>query len=201
MPAAAPTPTMQGLLLVNIGVFAATQLLGLNLWTFALWPLDSNAHSWGQLPVRLLTYSFLHANGIHLLVNMLALVVFGPAVEQRLGSRPFLVFYLGSVVTAALVHLLVSPLLEQGRAPTVGASGGVFGLLLAFGSLFPQQRLMLLFPPVVLQARTLVYLAAGVEMLFAITRILPGIAHFAHLGGMLGGWLMLQWLRGRRGER
>jgi membrane associated rhomboid family serine protease len=88
--------------------------------------------------------------------------------------------------------------------PTVGASGGVFGLLLAYGMLFPHQRVMLLIPPVPMKARTLVIVYGVVELLLGVTGTAPGVAHFAHLGGMLFGWLLIRHWRRRppsRGRR
>jgi len=82
--------------------------------------------------------------------------------------------------------------------PTVGASGGVFGLLLAYGMYFPRRIVMLIFPPIPMQARYFVFIYAAVELYLGVTGTMAGVAHFAHLGGMLGGWLMLRYWRRRR---
>jgi membrane associated rhomboid family serine protease len=99
------------------------------------------------------------------------------------------------VVAAALCHLAITFLMGGPPIPTVGASGGVFGLLLAFGMYFPHRRVMLLFPPIPMSARTFVILFGIVELVLGVTGTQAGVAHFAHLGGMLGGWLMILYRR------
>jgi membrane associated rhomboid family serine protease len=104
------------------------------------------------------------------------------------------------VVGAGLVQLLVATLAANGGIgayPTVGASGGVFGLLLAYGMLFPNHRLMLLFPPIPMRARTFVICYGLLELFLGVTGTAPGVAHFAHLGGMAFGFLLIQYWRGR----
>jgi len=135
-----------------------------------------------------------------MLFNMLALLMFGSQLEHTWGPRRFLTYYLVCVVGAAVCQLIVGAwtLSQGGEAyPTVGASGGVFGLLLAYGMLFPQQRVMLLIPPIPMKARTLVIVYGLVELLMGITNTMPGVAHFAHLGGMLFGWLLIRYWRGQ----
>ena len=99
------------------------------------------------------------------------------------------------MLTAALTQLLVGLLI--GGAPTVGASGGLFGLLLAFGMMFPNRIIMPLFPPIPMKAKTFVMVFGGLELLFGVTGTASGVAHFAHLGGMLGGFLMMRYWRGQ----
>ena len=163
---------------------------------FALWPLDLS----GQLaakgspisfqPWQLISYSFLHGGMLHLLLNMYALWLFGSRIEQAWGSKAFTIYYFVCVVGAGLVQLLVAS--QSGEIyPTVGASGGVFGLLLAFALTYPNERLMLVFPPVAMKAKWFVILYACVELYAGVTGTLAGIAHFAHLGGMLFGFLLL----------
>jgi membrane associated rhomboid family serine protease len=127
---------------------------------------------------------------------MLGLYMFGSEVERLFGSRFYLGYYFGCVVSAALCHLAVNAWLGAAPYPTVGASGGVFGLLLAFGVYFPHRRVLLLFPPIPLPARVFVIGFAILELVFGITGTAAGVAHFAHLGGMIGGWLMIQYRRG-----
>ncbi len=193
-------PVIRTLLLVNAGVFLLQMSMD-DLLTayFALWPLDlSGAHAAYGLPTlfqpwQLVTYAFLHGSALHLLLNMYALWFFGSRMELAWGSRAFALYYFVCVVGAAVVQLLVSS--YNGEIyPTIGASGGVFGVLLAFGMTFPNERLMLLFPPVVLKAKWFVILFGGVELWAGVTGMAPGIAHFAHLGGMLFGFfLILHW--------
>ncbi|MEO0425378.1 MAG: rhomboid family intramembrane serine protease [Pseudomonadota bacterium] len=192
-------PVTQALLFANIGVFALEYLLGLPLGAFALWPLGDPGGRF--LPWQMVTYSFLHGGELHLFVNMMALIVFGDPLERTFGSRRYFYFYIACVFTAALTHLIVTPLMGLPALPTVGASGGVFGLLLAFGMLYPRQRVMLLIPPIPMEARWLVLIYGAIELLFGVTGKMAGVAHFAHLGGMLGGFLMIQYYRSQMGPR
>lgn len=165
-----------------------------------LWPLGSGeTGAPAFMPWQLVTYGFLHGSPSHLIFNMLALFMFGAQVEHVWGARRFFGYYLTCVVGAAICQLLVGAVTMSmgGEAyPTVGASGGIFGLLLAYGMLFPNQRVMLLIPPVPMKARTLVIVYGVIELLLGVTGTAPGVAHFAHLGGMLFGWLLIrQWRR------
>jgi membrane associated rhomboid family serine protease len=126
---------------------------------------------------------------------MLALWMFGGEIERLFGTRYFTLYYFACVVTAALTHLLVTSMMGAVPAPMVGASGGIYGLLLAFAIYFPHRRVLLLFPPIPLPARVFVFGFAALELFFGITQTAAGVAHFAHLGGMLGGWLMIQYRR------
>ncbi len=185
-------PITQALLLINVALFAADMLLGqlLTAW-FALWPLDSGRF----MPWQVLSYGFLHGSFGHLFFNMLGLWMFGAELERIWGAKRYLHFYFASVLTAALTQLLVG--LFTGGAPTVGASGGLFGLLLAFGMMFPNRTIMPLFPPIPMKAKTFVMVFGGLELLFGVTGTASGVAHFAHLGGMLGGFLMIRYWRGQ----
>ncbi|MBN8265754.1 MAG: rhomboid family intramembrane serine protease, partial [Xanthomonadales bacterium] len=174
---------------------------------FALWPWYSGGYG-SELPVfmpwQLVTYAFLHGGLNHIAFNMLALVMFGSPLEYQWGARRYLLYYAVSVIGAGLCQLaLASWSVAQGSDiyPTVGASGGVFGLLLAYGMLFPNHRVMLLFPPIPMKARTLVIVYGAIELLLGFTGLQPGVAHFAHLGGMLFGWLLLRYWRRPRPPR
>ena len=196
------------LLIANIAGFLLQLLLGeARMQFFELWPLgdsmyDPNGVAPSFMPWQLLTYGFMHdpTSIFHLAFNMLALVMFGAQLEHTWGDRRFLTYYLVCVVGAGLCQLLVASIaVSEGQAPyaTVGASGGVFGLLLAYGMLFPNQRVMLLFPPIPMKARTLVILYGVFELSLGLTGLQPGVAHFAHLGGMLFGWLLIRYWRGQ----
>jgi membrane associated rhomboid family serine protease len=179
------------LLFLNIACFGAQMFYGdVLLYWFGLWPPGPETHPHFML-WQLVSYSFLHGGILHLGVNMLALWMFGRDVERVLGSRRFLQYYLGCVVSAALLQLLVA-YVSATPYPTVGASGGVFGLLLAYGLFFPYRKLMLLFPPIPMPAWLFVSLYAALELVLGVTGSQAGVAHFAHLGGMLGGYLLLQ---------
>jgi membrane associated rhomboid family serine protease len=184
------------LILANVAAFYLQGVAGDQLAVaFGLWPIQSGYFDARQL----LTYSFLHASLTHLAVNMLALLLFGSDVEHDLGARRFVVYYLGCVVAAGLVQLAVAVILSIGDRPTLGASGGVFGVLIAFGMLFPRQKLVPLILPIPVPAWLFVGFYGLLELVLGIAETRDGIAHFAHLGGMLGGWLMMRyWLPKRR---
>lgn len=206
-------PVTKGLLIAN-GVmfvlqwlFQSSQTGGL-LEHLELWPLGAGESGTPRfMPWQLVTYGFLHGSPSHLIFNMLALFMFGAQVEHVWGERRFIGYYLTCVAGAAVCQLLVGAVTMSmgGEAyPTVGASGGIFGLLLAYGMLFPHQRVMLLIPPVPMKARTLVIVYGAIELLLGVTGTAPGVAHFAHLGGMLFGWLLIRHWRRRppsRGKR
>ncbi|MFT3666354.1 rhomboid family intramembrane serine protease [Piscinibacter sp.] len=184
-------PITQALLLVNVAMFCLQLFLGGWLErVLALWPLG-----YGFLPWQVVSYAFLHGSVGHLFFNMLGLWMFGSELERLWGGRRYLQFYFASVLTAALTQLVVGLLV--GGAPTVGASGGLFGLLLAFGMMFPNRTIMPLFPPIPMKAKTFVMVFGGLELLFGVTGTASGVAHFAHLGGMLGGFLMIRYWRGQ----
>ncbi len=194
-------PITQALLGLNIIGFALQQMMG--LWfmaTFALWPPFSAADPMETVPFELwqpVTYAFLHGSLMHLLFNMLGLWMLGREVELEFGSKRYLQYYFLCVVTAAIAQMAVVAILDQPPFPTVGASGGVFGLLLAYGVLFPRRRIMLLIPPIPMQARTFVTLYGLVELFLGVTGTQSGVAHFAHLGGLVGGFFLLQFWRRR----
>lgn len=193
------TPVTRGLLVANVALFLLQLATGdMLLALFALWPFNT-PHSFGAgfLPWQLFTYSFLHGSLLHLGFNMLALYMFGPDIERVFGGRRFLIYYLSCALAAALAQLMVSALSGAPPYPTVGASGGVFGLLLAFGMHFPRRVIMLIFPPVPLPAWLFVTLYAALELYLGVTGTQSGVAHFAHLGGMLGGYFMIRRWRSR----
>ena len=190
-------PVTLALVVANVAMFLLQGLLPGLIVPFALWPLGSSALDprVGFEPWQLLTYAFLHGGLLHLAFNMFALYMFGGAIERVFGPRRYLTYYLVSVLTAAITQLVVAGM-SNAVYPTVGASGGVFGLLLAYALYFPHTRVMLLFPPIPLPARTFVFLYAALELFLGVTGTQQGVAHFAHLGGMVGGYLMLRYWRG-----
>ena len=175
---------------------------------FALWPLGehvvgtsgSGVVTAAFYPWQLLTYAFLHDtnNYTHLLFNGIALYQFGAVLEQTWGEKKYIQYLLVCTIGAGLIQLLlVSSGILGGIYPTLGASGGIFGLLLAYGMLFPNQRMMLIIPPIPMKARTMVIIFGAISLLLGVTGTAAGIAHFAHLGGMLFGWLMIRYWRGQ----
>lgn len=185
-------PVTQALLLINVAAFCIDVFLG--PWftrLLALWPLGS-----GFMPWQLVTYAFLHGNITHLFFNMFGLWMFGAELERLWRPKRFMQVYFASVLTGALAQLLVAAL-TGGIYPTVGASGGLFGLLLAFAMMFPNRRIVPLFPPIPMKASVFVAVFGGLTLLFGMTGTMSGVAHFAHLGGMLGGFLMIRYWQGR----
>ena len=187
-------PVTKNLMLVCVGVFFGAMLvrqwLPLELFV-ALWPIDSGRF-W---PWQVVTYAFLHGDLWHLFFNMLGLWMFGSEIERLWGARRYLQFLLASVLSAALTQLVWTALIGT-HVPTVGASGALFGLLLAFGMLFPNRTIMPLFPPIPMKAKVFVAVFGALELLLGLSGG-TGIAHFAHLGGMLGGFLMIRYWRGQ----
>jgi membrane associated rhomboid family serine protease len=189
-----PTVT-RTLLVANVAIFVLQGLT--NLEPLALWPLASPEfppYTYGFRPWQLVTYAFLHGSLAHIAFNMLSLYMFGAVIEQLLGTRRFAVYYLFCVLGAAVTQLTVMHL-TNGRFPTVGASGGVFGLLLAYGFAFPRNRVMLLFPPIPMPAWLLVTLYGILELYLGATGSRDGVAHFAHLGGAAAGLVMILYWR------
>ena len=197
----ATTPVTHLLIIANILIYvlhvgAAEPLVE----TFALWPLETGSEFPAAPPFQiwqLVTYSFLHGSVLHLLFNMLALFMFGGELERIWGRPRFLVYYLVCVISAAVAQLIVASVSMAPPHATLGASGGVFGLLLAYGMLFPRRMVMLLFPPIPMPAWLFVTLYGLVELVLGLTGTQTGIAHFAHLGGMAGGLILLLFWRGR----
>jgi len=176
------TPVSFGVIvLCAVLYFTQFQPLG-----FMLWPLESGVFALFQL----VTYGFLHGSFNHVFFNMFAVWMFGTPLERAWGSQRFALYYGVCVVGAGIVQLLVQ-LVEGGIYPTIGASGGVFGLLLAYGVMYPENRIFLIFLPIPIKAKWFVLIYGGIELLLGFTRAMPGIAHFAHLGGMIFGALLL----------
>jgi len=207
------TPVTRWLLLALAAGFGLQLLLGIRFeFALALWPLGphetgrvgSELVTVGFQPWQVVTYSFLHStsNLAHLLFNGLALYSFGPHIERLFGAKRYVTYWFTSVVGAAAAQLATLALLTPGQMfPTVGASGGVFGLLLAFGMFYPRARMMLLFLPIPMPAWVAVIAYGIVELVLGVTGTQTGVAHFAHLGGLVAGFLLIQFwkLRARRG--
>ena len=184
-------PATLALLGANVAIFLLQgQMAPQLVLNFALWPPGIPGAPAFE-PWQLVSYGFLHGGLTHLFFNMLALYMFGPDIERLFGTRYFTLYYFGCIVSAALVHLTVTAWMGAAPVPMVGASGAMFGLLLAFGWFFPQRRVMLIFPPIPMPARVFVAVYGALELVLGVTGTASGVAHFAHLGGMLGGWLML----------
>jgi membrane associated rhomboid family serine protease len=192
------TPTNRAIILANVGVYILQKVLNPYVFApFALWPLQTGLFR----PWQLLTYGFLHdpSSFLHIFFNMFAVFMFGSQVEQLFGAKRYLIYYLSCVVGAALMHLIVVYFARDlPMAATLGASGGVFGLLLAFGMAYPRQQLIIFPIPVPIQAWLAVTLYGGMELFLGVTRTAQGIAHFAHLGGMATGFVLIRYWQSQR---
>lgn len=205
-----PPPVTRYLLIAMAVVFALQQIPGdFLLINFALWPWgEFNAGTgadglpvWvGFKPWQIVSYGLLHGSFMHLLFNGIGLYQFGGQVESTVGPRRFATFFLVCVAGAGLSQLLVTSIMVgsgQPPFPTIGASGGVLGVLVAYAVMFPRNK-MIIFPvPIPMSARTVVLLFGAASLLMGFTGTMQGIAHFAHLGGLLAGWLMLRYWRGQ----
>ena len=197
-------PVVKNLIIANCVALLATELLPFGsdiIERFALFNVESpQFHSY-----QVFTYMFLHGGVSHLFFNMFALWMFGRQLEYELGSQRFFTYYMVCGIGAALLQLGVGyaeyahavdardmyEAVHLLRIPTVGASGAVFGLLLAFGVLHPNNVIMLIFPPIALKAKWFVLIFAAIELLTGVTGTGGGIAHFAHLGGLVFGFLLI----------
>jgi membrane associated rhomboid family serine protease len=184
-------PYTKALMLVCTGMSCVAWLVPGIFGLLALWPVASG-HFW---PWQLLTYGLLHGDAFHLFFNMFGLWMFGSEIEQLWGQKRYAQFMFASVLSAALIQLGFTALMGT-FYPTVGISGGLFGLLLAFGMMFPNRIIMPLFPPIPMKAKIFVAVFGALELLLGVGGR-DGVAHFAHLGGMLGGWLMIRYWRGQ----
>lgn len=196
----------RNLLIANIVVFLLQQAFPDQLLQyFALWPWGpdqviqdgQNILSFGFRPWQVVTYAFMHGGFTHILFNMIALYMFGGTIERTFGARNFIIYYFVCAIVAAIAQLIVVAYFTHGFYPTLGASGAIFGLLLAFGMLYPHEKIMLMFLPVPMPAWLFVTGYATVELISGVTGTQAGVAHFAHLGGMVGGYALIQYWRGK----
>ena len=189
-------PNVIFILLIANGLVFALQLQDWSarflILNFALWPVGEPQSPFA--PWQLLTYGFLHdpRGFTHILFNMFALWMFGRDLERLMGPRRFLTYYIVCVVGAGIVQLIVASA-QGGLYPTLGASGGVFGILLAYGMTYPNRTVMLMFPPIPMKAKYFVLLYGLLELYLGASGSAPGVAHFAHLGGMLFGFILLRY--------
>lgn len=185
-------PVTKTLILICVGIFCLGLLIPAQYEAIAmLWPLSTGLFQ----PWQVITYAFLHGSAFHLLFNMLGLWMFGSELENLWGPKRYMQFLAASALAAAAVQLGFTALIGS-NAPTVGASGALYGLLLAFGMLFPNRTIQLLIPPIPMKAKVYVAIFGGLELLMGLGGP-SGVAHFAHLGGMLGGFLMIRYWRGQ----
>ena len=209
-------PVVKNLIIANVIVYIITMISGNFMYEhFSLFYFKSPFFK----PFQLVTHMFMHGGFAHILFNMYALFIFGSVLERVWGSQKFLFYYFVTGIGAALIHLGVMALQLRGyiadlnagdllaRAqiqeilvtPTVGASGAIFGLLLAYGMLFPNNIMQLIFPPIALKAKWFVVAYGVIELMLGMSGRGGDVAHFAHLGGMIFGFfLILYWKKNNR---
>ncbi|MBR5041796.1 MAG: rhomboid family intramembrane serine protease [Bacteroidales bacterium] len=204
-------PVTRNLILVNIVIFIATVINeNFMIGTFGLFYPSSHYFRWWQV----VTHMFMHGGIWHIFFNMYTLLIFGMVVERILGGKKFILFYFICGLGAAALQIgtqyiemqmflnsdsqsALQSIVALKSTPTVGASGAIYGVLMGYAVLFPQSKMTLLFPPVTLSAKWMVVIFAVIELFTGVVGIADGVAHFAHLGGMLIGWLMIKWWRKR----
>lgn len=201
-------PVTRALLIANVAIFLLELVPSLHPLLIAygaLWPIGPAqfaGYTAGGTPItvgfhfwQVVTYAFLHGGWMHIGFNMFALWMFGGPIERLLGAKHYTFYYFFCAVTAATTHLLVAQFFTHGFYPTIGASGAIFGLLVAFGMMYPQMKMFLIFLPIPLPAWVFVIGYILLELFFGVSGYESGVAHFAHLGGAVGGvLLLLYWL-------
>ena len=209
-------PVLKNIIIINIIMFVATLIIGNFMYEkLSLFYFKSQFFK----PYQFLTHMFMHGSFVHILFNMYTLFFFGSVLENVWGGKKFLLYYLVTGIGAAILHSLVLHLQATGlenaitagsyqayeqlrilyNTPTVGASGAIYGLLLAYGMLFPNNIIGLVFPPVALKAKYFVIIFGAIELLLGLTGRDSGVAHFAHLGGMIFGFfLIMHWKKNNR---
>ena len=199
------TDVVKNLIIINVLMYFGTSfaLPAKGIPLFALFYPTSEYFK----PLQLVTHMFMHGSTMHILFNMYAVFLFGSALESYWGAKRFLKFYFicgfGAMALYMLVrHYEISGLppelyIQAINIPMLGASGAVFGLLAGFGTVFPNTQLSLIFPPISMKAKYFVMIYAALELYLGVSGFQTGIAHFAHLGGALFGYLLvIYWQRG-----
>lgn len=213
------TDIVRHLLIINVLVYFGTLLMGNppdNLMLDLVNERLTDFSEWGRYrlamffptseyfqPYQIITHMFMHGDIGHLFFNMFAVFMFGPPIEAAWGQKRFLFYYLFTGLGALALHLLVSYIeMEMGavsplsrNVPMLGASGAVFGLLVGYGMLYPNSVIQLIFPPIALKAKYFVLIYAGIELFLGLGSFSTGVAHFAHLGGALFGFLLILYWR------
>ena len=203
-------PAVKNILIINVLMFLATMVNEQYMIShFALFYPASPLFKFWQ-PI---THMFMHGGFWHIFFNMYTFYIFGSVLERQWGTKKFLLFYFVTGLGAALLHTGVEGLeahryittMAEGShvaanqlgalyyTPTVGASGAIYGLLIGYAMLYPDSIMSLIFPPISMKAKWFVLIFAAIELLTGISGTGGGVAHFAHLGGMLFGWMMMRW--------
>ncbi len=185
-------PVTKHLIIINIILFVATMANeNFMIGTFAMfYPASQFFRFWQPL-----TYMFMHGSFMHIFFNMYSLLLFGSVIERNLGTKKYVLFYFASGFGAMLLHLLTIHLfggpMEKAVVPMLGASGAIYGLFIGYAMLNPDTVLTLIFPPISLKAKWMMLIFVGIEILVGVFDTSDGVAHFAHLGGALVGFLLM----------
>ncbi|HTJ51802.1 MAG TPA: rhomboid family intramembrane serine protease [Cyclobacteriaceae bacterium] len=190
------TPVVRNLIIINVVVFIGQMLpmIAINAGClgkvglsdlFSIWPVNTCAFK----PYQFFTYMFAHGGVMHIAFNMLALASYGPILESYWGEKKFLLFYIITGLGASIFYALVNYYLYRAGAPMLGASGAIYGLLVAFGLIFPNMEVMLMFVPIPIKAKYMVFI---IGILTYMTDNGHAVAHTAHLGGALMGFIMVR---------
>jgi membrane associated rhomboid family serine protease len=177
------SPLVRNLIIINVVIFLIQNLFPVADYFVMLWPIDSEHFR----PYQLFTYMFAHGSLWHVLFNMLALSSFGPILENYWGDRKFLFFYIATGLGAGLIYALLNFYMGSG-GPMLGASGAIYGILMAFGMVFPNLEIMLLFPPIPLKAKYMVFVMGFIT--YAMDKS-GQVAHTAHFGGALVAFIVI----------
>jgi membrane associated rhomboid family serine protease len=188
------SPVVRNLIMINIVVYIVQQFKPEVTYLISLFGIESEYFK----PFQLFSYMFAHGGFFHIFFNMLILATTGPILENFWGQTKFLTFYLVTGIGAGVFHLLIQYYFFPGEAniPMLGASGAIYGILMAFGMMFPNMELMLLFPPIPIKAKYLVWVLGGMTFLMSGA----GVAHFAHLGGIIFAFILLRIWRSQGGS-
>lgn len=179
------TPVVRNLIIINVVVFIIQQIAPIATNYLALWDISTPYFK----PYQMFTYMFAHGGFSHIFFNMLSLAFLGPILESFWGQNKFVVFYLITGVGAAAVSIAMNLLTHAQGGTMVGASGAIYGLLVAFGMIFPNMEVRLLFPPIPIKAKYLVFLMGGLTFMMDRSGT---VAHFAHLGGAIFGFIVVK---------
>lgn len=190
-------PAVKHLIIINVICFVALNTPGIGDIIFAYFAMFSWERGIGIIPDQpfifypwqLITYMFLHGGIGHIFFNLFALWIFGTAIENTIGTRRFTQYYFLTGIGAGILHFLIT----GSGAAVIGASGAVFGLLIAFGMMFPNREIFFLFIPVPIKAKYFVVMYGAFELMMGVSSLQTGIAHFAHLGGMVVGYLLIRY--------
>jgi membrane associated rhomboid family serine protease len=187
------TPVVRNLIIINVIVFVFQSITSDTLTGYlALF----NRESGNFQPYQLFTYMFAHGGFMHIFFNMLSLAFMGPILEGFWGQKKFLLFYLITGIGAGVFNFIVEMFIGAGPGVMVGASGAIYGLLMAFGMIFPNMEVMLLIPPIPIKAKYLVFLLGGLTFLMDRS---GNVAHFAHLGGVVVAFIVIKAWRSQGG--